>query len=106
MKPIAIAAAFALLALSSASFAQSVSEKTGINSTLGVSPASADFVKEAAASDMMEIAISKLAQEKGNAAEKAFATKMIADHSKTSAELKGLVKSAKMSAEIPNALDS
>ncbi len=40
---------------------------------LGVSPSTADFVKQVAISDMFEIEASKLAQQKGNAAEKAFA---------------------------------
>jgi hypothetical protein len=35
--------------------AQSVGEKSGVNSALGVSPSTADFVKEAAISDMFEI---------------------------------------------------
>jgi putative membrane protein len=86
--------------------AQSVGEKTGINSALDIAPATADFVKEAAISDMFEIASSKLAQDKGNAPEKPFASQMITDHTKTSTELKGLVTSGKVKAELPTALDS
>ena len=63
----------AVCLLPSAVFAQSVGEKTGVNSTLGISPTTADFVKEAATSDMTEIAAAKIALEKGNAAEKKFA---------------------------------
>ena len=33
---------------STSAFAQSVGEKTGVNSTLGISPTTADFVKEVA----------------------------------------------------------
>ena len=78
MKHIMIAAAAAAL-LSSAAFGQSLGEKTGVNSTLGISPTTQDFVKEAATSDMLEIAAAKIAQTKGNADEKAFAAQMITD---------------------------
>jgi hypothetical protein len=50
--------------------AQSIGEKTGANSVLCVSPTTQDFVKEAAISDMLEIAAAKIAQDKGNAEEK------------------------------------
>src|ERR1700755_1304887 len=86
--------------------AQSVGEKTGVNSTLGIAPTTADFVKEAAISDMFEINSSKLAQDKGNAPEKTFASQMITDHTKTTTELKGLVSSGKVKADVPSALDS
>jgi putative membrane protein len=68
--------AAATLLLSSSASAQSVAEKTGVNSTLGIAPTTADFVKEAAMSDMMEIESSKIAEQKGNADEKTFATQM------------------------------
>ena len=86
--------------------AQSVGEKTGVNSTLGIAPTTADFVKQVAISDMFEIASNKLGQEKGNAAEKSFAAMMVTDHTKTSTELKALVSSGKVKAEVPAALDS
>jgi hypothetical protein len=76
--------AFALVAvLATPSFAQSVGEKTGVNSTLGIAPKTEDFIKESAMSDMTEIESAKIAQQKGNAEEK-----MLADHTKTSTELK------------------
>jgi putative membrane protein len=43
-------------------------------------------------SDMLEIEAGKIAQDKGDAEEKKFAGEMIADHTKTSAELKGMVR--------------
>ena len=92
--------------LAGPALAQSVGEKTGVNSTLGIAPSTADFVKEAAISDMFEIQSSQLAQDKGNAPEKSFASQMITDHTKTSTELKGLVSSGKVKAELPTALDS
>ena len=102
---IRLIAAASLLA-SSAAYAQSAAEKAGVNSTLGVEPTTADFVKEAATSDMLEIEASKIAQDKGNAGEKKFAGQMIADHTRTSTELKSMVGSAGLKAEIPAGLDS
>ncbi len=98
--------AFGCLLLASPALAQSVGEKTGVNSTLGIAPTTADFVKEVAVSDMFEIQSSTLAQDKGNAPEKSFATQMVTDHTKTSTELKGLVSSGKVKAEVPTTLDS
>jgi putative membrane protein len=86
--------------------AQSVGEKSGVNSMLGVSPSTADFVKQVAISDMFEIESNKLGQEKGNATQKAFATQMVTDHTKTSTELKQLISSGKVKVDLPNALDS
>jgi putative membrane protein len=97
---IALSAVF----LSTAAFAQSAAEKIGVNSALGIAPKTADFIKEAATSDMLEIEASKIAQQKGDADEKTFAGQMIADHTKTSSELKGLV-SDDTAAAIPTALD-
>ena len=72
-------------------FAQSIGEKTGVNSVVGVTPSTQDFVTEAAQSDMFEIQSSKLALSRANVPTKNFAQKMIDDHSKTTTELKGLV---------------
>jgi len=105
MKRLSLFAALAATLLTSAASAQSVGEKTGVNSVLGVSPSTADFVKEAATSDMLEIAAAKVAQSKGNAEEKKFAEQMIADHGKTSSDLKSMVGSGEVKAEIPAALD-
>jgi putative membrane protein len=62
--------ATACILLATPALAQSVGEKTGGNSMLGASPSTADFVKQVAISDMFEIESNKLAQQKGNAAEK------------------------------------
>ena len=86
--------------------AQSIGERTGVNSALGISPTMADFIKEAANSDMLQIAAATFAQEKGNAEEKKFAEQMMTDHSKTSSDLKSLVSSGAVMADIPTALDS
>src|SRR6195952_2540662 len=97
--------ALACVLLAGPALAQSAGEKTGVNSALGISPTTADFVKEVAVSDMFEIESSKLAQDKGNAPEKTFASQMVTDHTKTSTELKGLVSSGKVKAELPSAID-
>src|SRR3954462_9456122 len=93
-------------ALAPAVYAQSVGEKTGVNSVLGVSPSTPDFVKQVAISDMFELESNRLAQQKGNATEKTFASQMVTDHTKTSTELKGMVSGGKVKAELPTALDS
>jgi putative membrane protein len=49
-----------LAALTSPSIAQSVGEKTGVNSALGIAPKTEDFIKEAAMSDMTEIEAAKI----------------------------------------------
>ncbi|MGY4479988.1 DUF4142 domain-containing protein [Bradyrhizobium sp. USDA 3364] len=90
--------------LASPALAQSVSEKTGVNSVLGVAPKTEDFIKEAATSDMLEIEAAKIAQQKGNAAEKKFADQMVTDHTKTSTELKAMV-SGEMKSALPTGLD-
>jgi putative membrane protein len=105
MKRMTMIIAAAALLISSSAFAQSVGEKTGVNSALGIAPKTADFVKEVAISDMTEIAAAKVGLERGNAQEKAFATQMITDHTKTSEELKSMVP-AEARAAIPTALDS
>ncbi len=96
--------AFASVLLSTAAYAQSAAEKTGVNSTLGIAPKTEDFIKEAALSDMLEIDAAKIAQQKGDPQEKAFAGEMITDHTKTSSELKGLV-SGETKAALPTSLD-
>jgi putative membrane protein len=91
--------------LASPALAQSVSvgEKTGVNSMLGITPATADFVKEAASSDMFEIQSSQLAEQKSQDQQtKTFAAQMITDHTKTTSELKPLAQAAKV--EIPSGM--
>jgi putative membrane protein len=84
---------------------QSVPEKTGVNSTLGISPSTQDFVTEAANSDMLEIESSKLVAAKSDTKDKAFADQMIKDHTATSAELKSLVTSGKVQVNLPAVMD-
>ncbi|WFU75490.1 DUF4142 domain-containing protein [Bradyrhizobium sp. CB2312] len=98
--------ALSCVLLAGPALAQSVGEKTGVNSAIGVAPTTADFVKEVAISDMFEIQSNKLAEQKGNAQEKSFAQQMVTDHTKTSSDLKGLVSSGKVQATLPAELDS
>jgi len=105
MRKLMVSVAAAAIGFSPAVFGQSLGEKTGVNSVLGVSPSTPDFVQEAANSDMLEIAAAKIAQEKGNAAEKNFAEQMITDHTKTSSDLKAMASSGEVKAELPSAMD-
>jgi putative membrane protein len=68
-------------------------------------PSTADFVQKVAMSDMLEIQSSKLVQPKADRDTKPFAARMIKDHTKTSTELKRLVQSGKVEAELPTKLD-
>ena len=97
MKRIGFALGCVLLA--SPAFAQSMGEKTGVNSALGVAPTTADFVQQVAISDMFEIDSNKLGEQKGNSQEKTFAQQMVTDHTKTSCDLKSMVNSGKVKAE-------
>jgi putative membrane protein len=96
---IAIWALLAGLAL-----AETAAEKTGVNSTLGIAPTTNDFIQEAAISDMFEIESSKMASAKLAGPEKEFAAKMVADHTKTTAELTAEAKAGNI--PIPPAMDS
>ena len=100
-----LATAAVALSFATPVLAQSVPEKTGVNSTLGISPSTQDFVTEAANSDMLEIESSKLVAAKGDAKNKAFADQMIKDHTATSDELKGLVSRGKVQVNLPAAMD-
>jgi putative membrane protein len=98
----ALAALSALLMIASPALGQSIGEKTGVNSMLGVTSTTADFVKEVASSDMFEIQSSRLAADRADAATKNFAAQMIADHERTSAELKSLAATLKV--DVPTAM--
>ena len=99
------AAAALCLALAGPAYAQSLGEKTGVNSLLGISPKTEDFVKEAASSDMFEIQSSQLAVERATDEKvKTYAQQMIADHQKTSTEMKSMIQAANLKVEIPTEL--
>jgi putative membrane protein len=94
--------------LAAPAYAQSVGEKTGVNSALGITPSTPDFVKQAAMSDMFEIQSSQLAEQKSDdAPTKSFAQKMVTDHTKTSSEVKSMVSSGKLKGvELPTDMSS
>ncbi|MFL9827225.1 DUF4142 domain-containing protein [Rhodoplanes sp. SY1] len=86
-------------------------QTTGQSQTTGAAPAgtagvsTADFVRRAALGDMFEIQSSQLAREKADREGRAFSNTMIQAHTKTSNELKSLVQSGKVQAEVPTGLD-
>jgi putative membrane protein len=98
----AYAALSAILLIASPAVGQSVGERSGVNSTLAAAPTTADFVKEVASSDMFEIQSSQLAALQGDAATKTFAQQMLADHGKTSSELKSIA--ATIPVDVPAAM--
>jgi putative membrane protein len=106
MNKFGLAAAIFIAASSTSAMAQSAAESTGVNSLIGVAPKTADFVTEAASSDMFEIESSKLALERGDPATKTFAQQMITDHTKTSTEMKQMIESGKVEATVPTAMTS
>ena len=94
--------------LAAPAYAQSVGEKTGVNSALGITPSTPDFVSEAAMSDMFEIQSSQLAEQKASdQPTKTFAQKMVTDHTKTSSEVKAMVSGGKVKGvELPTDMAS
>jgi putative membrane protein len=110
MKDIALIAACLLaaapaLAQSTADKAKDLGEKAGVNSVVGAAPTTAEFVNQAAISDMFEIKESQLAAQRGDAQTKQFAQHMVQDHTKTSDELKGMLQKGTVKAVVPPDLD-
>ena len=65
-----------MLALAStAAAAETVAEKIGANSALGVAPKTQDFITKAAVSDMIEIAAAKIALQKGDGTKASLPTR-------------------------------
>jgi putative membrane protein len=102
--------AASVLLMTSVHAQNNAGEPGGLRSALGLgatTPATADFVTLAAINGMMEIQLGGLAIQKGvDAKTRAFAERMISDHSSALAELKGLVESNQVKAALPVALDS
>jgi putative membrane protein len=64
------------------------------------------FVEKAAMSDMFEVEAGRLASDRAQlSAVKAFGQRMVEDHSKTTDQLKSLVKDNNINAQLPTALD-
>lgn len=94
------------VALGGPALSQSLPEKSGLNALVGASPSTADFVREAAMSDMFETRSSELAAIRGDEPTRAFAAKMNEDHQKSSSELARLVKPHIEQTPLPSVLDS
>ncbi|WP_246375764.1 DUF4142 domain-containing protein [Gluconacetobacter takamatsuzukensis] len=86
--------------------AQSAAERSGVNSLLGVSPSTDDFVRTAALSDMFEIQSARLALSNStDAAVRTFAQRMLKDHQATTAQLKAAIAGRSGIAAPPTELD-
>ena len=86
--------------------AQSVSERSGINAPIGVSPSTVDFVRMVALSDMFEIESATLALDRSTDAQvRVFAQRMLKDHQATTTELKAAIAGRGAIAAPPTALD-
>jgi putative membrane protein len=69
-------------------------------------PSTPDFVQKAAMSDMYEVEAGKIASQKGKSdAVKQFGQQMVDAHSKTTEELKTIVRAEKIDVELPAKLD-
>ena len=75
------------------------------NQTPQSAPSTEHFVKTAAVANMFELQSSKLALEKKARPDQQFAKRMIRDHTKIGDQLKHLIKSGKVKAELPTGLD-
>ena len=76
-----------------------------VSATFAQAPAT-DFVNKVAQSDMLEVQTSQFVLPNADADTKPFAERMIRDHTETSNELKQLVQSGKVKAELPFGLDA
>jgi putative membrane protein len=95
------------LLFAASAHAQSLGERTGVNPVLGISPSTQDFVTQAAMGDMLEIESGKLAEQKTvDAKTKQFGRQLVTDHQKSTEELKLLITSGKVKADLPTAMDS
>ena len=104
MKRFMALATFTLL-LGAQALGQGMGPPSGPNDRSGMPATAEEFVKKVAISDMFEIEASKLVEPKADADTKPFAQKMITDHARTSEELKNLVQSGKVKAQLPTGLD-
>jgi len=69
-------------------------------------PSTSEFVSKVAQSDMLEVQSSQFVAPNADADTKPFAERMIREHTETSNELKQLVQSGKVRAELPTTLDA
>lgn len=82
------------------------SERSGGASTLGVSPATRDFVRQAGVAGQFAVQSSQLALERStDPAVRSFAELMVRDHTRLALDLKALVAKLNLDAEPPAGLD-
>jgi putative membrane protein len=74
----------------------SVGERSGVNAVAGISPSTRDFV-----TDMFEIQSSQLAAQRSDQPTRAFASRMISDHQRTTAELMSMINSSALNVQMP-----
>lgn len=91
------------LCFSTTALDQSLPEQTGLNSMMGIAPKTEDFVQSVAGSDIFEIQSSQMAL--SDSSLKAFASRMIAGHQKTSAELKQLLSTNNKEITLSSSVD-
>jgi putative membrane protein len=95
-----------LTASFNAVYAQSVSERWGINSLLGVSPSTEDFVTRVAQSEMLQVELAQLAEERGSEKTKEFVKGMLSEHRIAATQLKRLVSDRTVQVAYPMTLGS
>jgi putative membrane protein len=93
--------------LSVPAFAQlSVAPQTAGATATSARISTPEFVNRAVLSNMFNVQAARLAEQKGDPREANFARQVIADHTKTTDDLKMMVNTAKVNANIATALDS
>jgi putative membrane protein len=90
--------------LPAAAMGQSFSERTGINSVLGISPSTQDFVSQVTLNEMFGQELARLASERGGEKMKAFAEQISKDHKATSAHIRALVQGGSVRVLLPTEL--
>ncbi len=85
--------------------AQSLSERWGLNSLLGISPSTQDFVNQVALNEMLELELSRLADQLAGQKIRNFAATMLEDHKQTSSQMKALVRGGSVKVSFPAVLD-
>src|SRR5215204_2781962 len=93
--------ALLLAGLPAAAIGQSFSERTGINSLLGISPSTQDFVNQVTLKEMFAQELARLASERGGEKIKAFAEQILKDHKETSAHMRVLVLGGSVKVPLP-----
>lgn len=104
MKP--TTALLSCLLLTSPGLIHGVAAQSNAATTPAISAATQQFITNVAISDLFEIASARLALARGTEPQKAFANQMIADHGKTSSELRQIIVVRSMNVDLPSQLDT